>query len=114
MTATLMGVSELAVLRTLERAGRRLLGRPDRSRLNDVPPWELHTHLPVNPDKVDRAMTGVWELPRAAGLPDALIASLDGYARTLLLTGRPFDRDDLRSCLARTPQHRLPWEARSE
>lgn len=114
MSATTTAVSELAVLRALERAGRRLLGRPDRARLKDVPPWELHACLPVNPENVDRLMASAWDLPRVIGLPDELISALDSYTRTLLITGRLFDRSDLRRCLNRTPQHQLHWETNSE
>ncbi|MEU8928439.1 hypothetical protein AB0D30_00945 [Streptomyces sp. NPDC048409] len=112
VTPTMLCVSEMAVLRVLERAGGRLLRRQDRAGLNGVRPWELHAHLQTAPDRMDRLMASAWDLPSAAGLPDELIATLDSYVRALLLTGRLFDRDDLYRCLARMPEQELPWEAR--
>ncbi len=38
--------SELAVLRALERAGKRKVPRSERGSLNDVLPWEVYTHRP--------------------------------------------------------------------
>ena len=115
VTTAIAGVSELAVLRALERAGKRLLGRPDRSRLKDVPPWELHTHLPVDPARLDLLMSAAWDLPRAAGLPAELIETLDNYTRTLLASGHPFDRSDLQRVLTRLKeQPLLPWETTDE
>ncbi|MEW1828281.1 hypothetical protein [Streptomyces sp. NPDC088196] len=112
VTPTMLGVSEMAVLRVLERAGGRLLRRQDRARLKGVQPWELHAHLEAAPDHMDRLMASAWDLPAAAGLPDKLIATLDSYVRTLLLTGHLFDRNDLYRCLVRMPEQQLPWETR--
>ncbi|MEV5350747.1 hypothetical protein [Streptomyces achromogenes] len=114
VTAALAGVSELAVLRALERAGNRLPRRPDRSNVRDVPPWELHTHLPVDPARLDRLMSDAWDIPRKVGLPPELIAALDNYTRTLLISGHLFDRMDLQRVLFRLKgQLRLPWETNS-
>lgn len=111
VTTAIAAVSELAVLRALERANKRLERRSDRSRLRDVPPWELHTHVSADPDRLEKAMVGVWDLPAAAGLPEELLVPLDSFTRTLLSSGHPFDRDDLHRVLTRLhPQPQLSWE----
>lgn len=102
--ATALGVTaapELAVLRALERAGRRMFPRSERARLKHVPPWEIYIHLPVDPCRLDDLLTGVWDLPAVAGFPESLISALDAYTRTLLASGHAFDRDDLQRVLAR-------------
>ncbi|WAU82618.1 hypothetical protein O1Q96_24510 [Streptomyces sp. Qhu-G9] len=94
--------SELAVLRALERAGKRKVPRSERGRLNDVLPWEVYTHRPpVDPSDLDKALTNAWDLPAAVGFSEELISALDAYARTLLASGHAFNRDDLQRVLAR-------------
>ncbi|MFF3313885.1 hypothetical protein [Streptomyces sp. NPDC002952] len=99
--------SELAVLRALERAGKRKLPHSERDRLNDlllkgVLPWEIYTHRRlVDPSDLDKALANAWDLPAAVGFSEELISALDSYARTLLASGHAFNRDDLQRVLAR-------------
>ncbi len=93
--------SELAVLRALERAGNHKVPRSERGWLQDVPSWEIYTHRPpVDPSSLDKMLTHAWDLPAAVGFSEELIAALDSYTRTLLVSGHAFDRSDLQRVLA--------------
>ncbi|GHE76254.1 hypothetical protein [Streptomyces vinaceus] len=102
MALDMTAASELAVLRALERAGKRKVPRSERGRLNVVPPWEIYAHRPpVDPSDLDKALANAWDLPAAVGFSEELISALDAYARTLLASGHAFNREDLQRVLAR-------------
>ena len=70
-------VSNAAVLRALERAGKRLLDRHSRDRWPDVPAYELHTRIRVGgADHAERLLDGAWD-----HLP-VLVAALDHHVDT--------------------------------
>lgn len=90
---------DVAVWRALEVSGKRLLTRDRRSRYQNIPPWELHTHIPVADHDLDRLLTGAWTcLRQALGSmcsadvdPDRLIRAADDYVRSLLVAGVPHE-----------------------
>lgn len=84
-----IGRCEMAVMRALELAGKRLLTPPVRGQYRNVPPWALHTHLRVDGHDLDRLMTGAWDTVRELGAPAHVIDALDNYTRDLLYTGNP-------------------------
>ncbi|RNF94877.1 hypothetical protein [Streptomyces botrytidirepellens] len=107
-------VSEMAVLRALQLAGNRLLGKRGRSvrgPMKDVEPWSIHVHLPVAEHELDALLKDAWQIPVAVGLPGGLLDALDAHVRTLLAAGMEFRRDDLLLTLSQLPQFVLPWEA---
>lgn len=79
---------ELAVLRALEIAGKRLLGgagRQHRGRV-DGPTWEIHTKLPAAEADLDKLLTGAYATLDASTL-GAYRPVVDGYVRALLVAG---------------------------
>lgn len=84
-----IGRCEMAVMRALELAGKRLLTAPVRGQCRNVKPWALHTQLRADVKDLDRLMSGAWDTVRELGAPDHVIASLDTYTRGLLATGAP-------------------------
>lgn len=113
----LLAVSEMAVLRALQLAGNRILGKHGRSvrgPMKSVAPWSIHVHLPVEAKELDGLLKDAWQIPVEVGLPTELLDALDRHARTLLAAGLEFHRDDLELTLSRLPvQPALPWESRS-
>lgn len=114
--AAIAGVSEMAVLRALQLAGNRIVGKRGRSvrgPMNSVEAWSIHTHLRVEDHELDALLDGAWQIPVAVGLPDDLLAALDRHTRTLLAAGIEFRREDLLLTLSRLPKEiALPWEER--
>ncbi|WP_327256816.1 hypothetical protein [Streptomyces sp. NBC_01244] len=112
--ALIAGVSELAVLRALQLAGNRIVGKRGRSvrgPMRAIDPWSVHVHLRVENHELDAVLEDAWQIPAAAGLPDELLSALDGHARTLLAAGIEFSRDDLLLTLSQLPSElALPWE----
>lgn len=107
-------VAEMAILRALELAGNRLLGMRSRSLrgpLRTVPPWMIHTRVPVETHEIDRLLPHAWDVPRSLGLPSFLIDVLDRHVRILLAAGIAFDRGDLQKSLAQLTDREvpLPW-----
>jgi hypothetical protein len=78
---------ELAVLRALELAGKRMLNPTLRGRHRGVAPWDLHTKIRASVADLDRLMDGAWDPLAALDAPPPLIAALDTYTRGLLTTG---------------------------
>ncbi|MGW7207612.1 hypothetical protein [Streptomyces sp. NPDC054837] len=115
--ALLVAVSEMSVLRALQLAGNRILGKRGRSvrgPMKSVVPWSIHVHLPVQANELDGLLKDAWQIPVEAGLPADLLDALDRHARTLLAAGLEFRRNDLELTLSRLPvQPALPWEPRS-
>ncbi|MFD4998547.1 hypothetical protein [Streptomyces buecherae] len=114
-----VATAEMAVLRALQVAGRRLLARRSRTvrgPLQTVPLWELHVHLPVG--DTDRAplLRDAWNIPKAVGLPSMMIEKLDQHVRMLLAAGLRYRRDDLIKTVSRLPLEQLvlPWDSLSE
>jgi hypothetical protein len=101
-TDCLVTACHLAVIRALEVAGKRMLTRQHRGQLKDVPPHELHTHLPVDDTDLNRLTAGAWDTLHTA-LPDhpGLVADLDEYVRSLLVAGQPHERRYLPPILSR-------------
>jgi hypothetical protein len=101
-TALDVAALELAALRALELAGKRMLNnsnREHRGRLNRVSPWEIHTH--IRPSNVDAVLDGAYALLDQA-LPDApcIRTVIDQYVRERLSRQQPHDRARLLSMLA--------------
>jgi hypothetical protein len=108
-------ISEMAVLRALQLAGNRLLGKRGRSvrgPMKVVEPWSVHVHLQVQEHELNALLKGAWQIPVAVGLPDNLLDALDKHVRTLLAASIEFRRDDLLLTLSRLPQQlELPWDS---
>lgn len=104
----LYGTCELAVLRALELAGKKMRGsspRNIRAGLLEVPGHELHCNSLVasaNTHSTDALMEGAWA-PLATVMPmrDALVADLDDYVRLLIDTRQPHDPNWLRPIVAK-------------
>lgn len=104
----LYSTCEVAVLRALELAGKRMRGsspRNVRSGLLAVPAHELHCNSVVasaSTHTTDSLMEGAWA-PLAIALPfrDALVADLDDYVRLLIDTRQPHDPSWLRPIVAK-------------
>ncbi|RKT02907.1 hypothetical protein BX286_0820 [Streptomyces sp. 3211.6] len=114
-TAAVVAVSEMAVVRALELAGNRLMGRNgrgDRGTLQRMAPWDRHSFFRVTREEADKVLAGVWEAPAARGVPEELLRVLDTYVRLLLASGHSLHRSDLVQTLSRMHQQvLLPWEA---
>jgi hypothetical protein len=95
-----IGRCEMAVMRALELAGKRLLTAPVRGQCRNVKPWALHTQLRADVKDLDRLMSGAWDTIRELGAPDAVVAALDTYTRGLLATGAPHTTYRLGAALA--------------
>lgn len=84
---------ELAVLRALEIAGKRLLSGAGRQYRNTVagPTWTLHTHIDLRPSEqqLDGLLAGAYDTLRASPLGRApgAVQLVDTYVRQLLLAG---------------------------
>jgi hypothetical protein len=78
---------ELAVLRALEVAGKRLLTPALRGRYRDTDAWQLHTRIRPSISEVERIMDGAWDTLTALGASPRLIRCLDTYTRGLITTG---------------------------
>lgn len=94
---------EIAVLRALEVAAKRSLGRRTRGTAPKVPAHMLHTHLCIaaTHGDCDRVLTGAWDHLRLVlpGQP-RLYAAVDWYVRELIVKRRPHTRADLEAVLA--------------
>ncbi len=84
---------ELAVLRALEIAGKRLLSAGGRQYRGQVagPAWSIHTHPDLRPTEaqLDTLLAGAYDTLRASPLGHApgAVELVDGYVRQLLLAG---------------------------
>jgi hypothetical protein len=84
---------ELAVLRALEIAGKRLLSGAGRQYRNTIagPTWTLHTHVDLRPreGQLDGLLAGAYDTLRESPLGRApgAVALVDTYVRQLLLAG---------------------------
>ena len=84
---------ELAVLRALEIAGKRLLSGAGRQYRNSVagPTWTLHTHVDLRPreHQLDGLLAGAYDTLRESPLGRApgAVELVDTYVRQLLLAG---------------------------
>jgi hypothetical protein len=99
-----MAAVEALVLRALETAGKRAVGR-DRYRHRGLAAWELHTTVQATPPSVPRLLDGAFTtVPHVAGRlgvdPEKLTAALSSYVGRLLVTGARHDADELREHLA--------------
>jgi hypothetical protein len=92
--------ADVAVWRALEVAGKRLLTRDRRSQYLNVPPWLLHTQIPVDDDDLDRLLVGAWSCLRQSLIAgrqhigvdhETLIGTADEYVRALLRSGTPHE-----------------------
>ncbi|MFI5495585.1 hypothetical protein [Actinoplanes sp. NPDC051859] len=95
---------EALVLKALELAGKRILGR-QRYQHRDLPAWEYHTVRPATVDAVPRLLDGAFATvpavaPRLGVDPDVLTAQLAAYVGGLLVSGARHDPDALRTHLA--------------
>ncbi|ORL34977.1 hypothetical protein [Prescottella equi] len=94
---------EVAVLRALEVAGKKSLGRHDRGAYAGVPAYMLHTRRRIatsHPD-CDRYLAGAWE-HLAIVIPDQpkVYQAVDWYVRELIVKSQPHTRCDLEAVLA--------------
>lgn len=106
ITDPFVGACEALVLRALEVAGKRAVGR-ERFRHPDVKPWELHTLHQATPTSVPRLLRGAFTAVPAVATKlgidaDALTATLTSYVGALLIAGARHDAADLREYLANT------------
>lgn len=102
----LYGTCEMAVLRALELAGKRMRGsspRNERSGLLSIPAHELHTNVVVASQlaSIRHGMDGLLEdawTPLRITRPDsdALVADLDRYVRQLIERREPHRPESLR------------------
>jgi hypothetical protein len=102
---------EMAVLRALELAGKRMRGsspRNERSGLLEIPAHELHTNAVVAAQMsrhgIDTLLEGAWAPLRQIMLghePDGLVPALDEYVRLLIERREPHTPDWLRPIIAR-------------
>lgn len=99
---SLLQTCHLAVLRSLEFAGKRLITRALRGQLLPKPEWTRHLYVQVVEVELDRLLDGVWVLVETA-LPhrDGLVGVLDDYVRELLLNRQEHHVDYLRVALTR-------------
>lgn len=97
----LLNTANLAVLRALELAGRRMVPRSEKRFAPDVPVYERHTALVVELADLDRLISGAWDMLTVA-MPDrpSLVDVLDAYTREALYAGRRHTLADLRDRLA--------------
>lgn len=98
-------VCDQLVMTALSRAGGKLLTRELRGRYQNVPRYEMHKHVPVDPSRLDWYLEGAWDLvPRYAqqlGVdPRRLRAELDRYVRDLLIAGQLHEHRYLRRPVA--------------
>ena len=90
-------LANATVLRAMEVAGKRLLGREKRERWPDVPAYALHTRIKVgDQEKAEELLKGAWDHLSALaemvdpGLDTApLQQSLDHYCIQLLVSEQP-------------------------
>ncbi|ROP33482.1 hypothetical protein [Couchioplanes caeruleus] len=95
---------EALVLKALELAGKRILGR-QRYQHRDLPSWEYHTVRPQPADAVPRLLSGAFATvptvaPRLGVDAEALTVHLSAYVGGLLVSGARHDPDTLREHLA--------------
>ncbi|MFI6290103.1 hypothetical protein ACIBEJ_00875 [Nonomuraea sp. NPDC050790] len=81
--------ADVAVMRALEVAGKRLLTRARRSQYQHLPAWRLYTEIPAREEDLDRLLADAWTCLRQV-LPNRvdLIHLVDEYVRDLLRTGQ--------------------------
>lgn len=107
----LVAVSEVIVFRALERAGNRLKTKMAGKVPTGVPAAELYLALPaLSPSEVDEALTDVWSCTDRFAITatrPGLAATLDQYARTLMIFRRPHTYEQLRSHLSGMPMKML-------
>ncbi|WP_328856901.1 hypothetical protein OG579_17035 [Williamsia herbipolensis] len=106
MTPTdLLVATEVATLKALAAAGRRArLPRSQADRMRGVPEHAVHTRIRIaaHPEQCERLLAGAWGALRIAltgRMPDGditvVIDVCDGYARELIVAGRPLNRGEL-------------------
>jgi hypothetical protein len=97
---------ELAVLRALEIAGKRLLSGAGRSFRGKVagPSWTIHTHPDLRPREaqLDSLLSGAFDTLRESPLGRApgAVELVDDYVRQLLLAGVPHTGTYLATAIA--------------
>lgn len=102
----LLLAANVAVMRALEVAGKRMRGmrtRAVRAELVDSPAHLVHTLMPAPKEQVvDQLLEGAWTALESS-LPDRpeLAAELDGYVRALLASGQPHEMEWLRPIIRR-------------
>ncbi|GAA2657601.1 hypothetical protein [Nonomuraea recticatena] len=80
--------ANVAVMRALEVAGKRLLTRDRRSQYQHLPAWRLHTEIPAREDDLDRLLVDAWTcLQQVLPHRHDLIRVVDEYVRDLLRSG---------------------------
>lgn len=104
----IFAVANMAVLRALEVAGKRLVGNHHRV-MSDTPVYALHTKVKVTPKDVPRLLAGAWEqvdaLAEHMDMPQLhdpeLAVTLHRYCATLLEKERPHEAGLLWEMLSR-------------
>lgn len=98
----LMAAANVAVLRALDIAGKRLVTRASRGQMMPLPTWTRHTHVEITRHDLDKLLADAWSLLDVA-LDGAgkVIETLDAYVRELLLAREPHDVRYLRAALTR-------------
>lgn len=104
---------ELAVLRALEIAGKRLLSAAGRQYRGQVsgPAWSLHTHpsLRARPEQLDELLRGAYDTLHASPIGQApgAVDLVDGYCRELLLAGVPHHATYLATAIAQRARRQV-------
>ncbi|MEU4406288.1 hypothetical protein AB0F88_17335 [Streptosporangium sp. NPDC023963] len=84
--------ANVAVMRALEVAGKRLLTRDRRSQYQHLPAWKLHTEIPAREEDLDRLLADAWTcLQQVLPHRGDLVAVVDEYVRDLLRSGLPHE-----------------------
>ena len=90
--AALVSASEVLVFRALERAGNRLKSMSG-VRPPGVQAADLYRYVPVKETSLNRLMEDAWSMAdRIEGIDQTVVASLDAYCRSLLLSQSEHDR----------------------
>lgn len=107
-TQAVFAVANMAVLRALEVAGKRLVGNHHRT-MQDTPVYALHTRVKVEPGGVSKLLAGAWDqMPALAEFLEMpqlqdpeLAVTLHRYCSTLLEKERPHEAGLLWEMLSR-------------
>jgi hypothetical protein len=107
-TQAVFAVANMAVLRALEVAGKRLVGNHHRT-MQDTPAYSLHTRVKVHPGGASKLLTGAWDqMPALAEFLEMpqlqdpeLAVTLHRYCSTLLEAERPHEAGLLWEMLSR-------------
>ena len=97
----LIAAGEVLVYRALERAGNKLKNKMRGAKAHEgTPAAELYRHIPFGIDEIDDLLRDAWGACELFSMGFCQ-EKLDEYARTLLATRQPHNRELLASYLGR-------------